>query len=75
MSKPSEQKTVQAHILASAQEIGWSYGVTWNTVRQNIFVWNIDEPQRTQGTQREEEKGILKSKSFALSALFAVQKD
>ncbi len=62
-------------LFTATDAIGFSYGVTWNTVRRNIFVWKIDEPQRTQGTQREEEEGILKSKSSAISAFSAVKKD
>jgi hypothetical protein len=49
--------------------------VTWNTVRRSIYVWKIDEPQRTQGTQREDEEEVLETKSSAISAFSAVKKD
>jgi len=66
---------VPQQLFTATDAIGFSYGVTWNTVRRNIFVWKIDEPQRTQGTQREDEEEVLKTKSSAISAFSAVKKD
>ena len=68
---------VPQQLFTATDAIGFSYGVTWNTVRRNIFVWKREdfEPQRTQRSQREEEKGVLESKSFALSAFSAVEKE
>jgi type I site-specific restriction-modification system R (restriction) subunit len=65
---------VPQQLFTATDAIGFSYGVTWNTVRRSIFVWKIDEPQRTQGAQREEGDAVLKSKSSAISAFSAVRK-
>ncbi|NUN10052.1 MAG: HsdR family type I site-specific deoxyribonuclease [Ignavibacteriaceae bacterium] len=34
---------VPPQIFTSTESIGFSYGVTWNTVRRNIFNWKNDE--------------------------------
>ena len=34
---------VPEQIFAATEAIGFSYGVTWNTVRRNIFNWKHDE--------------------------------
>jgi len=65
---------VPQQLFTATDAIGFSYGVTWNTVRRNIFSWKIDEPQRTQRTQREEESGTILDSS-AISAFSAVKND
>ena len=37
---------VPQQLFTATDAIGFSYGVTWNTVRRNIFNWKIDSPQR-----------------------------
>jgi type I restriction enzyme R subunit len=37
---------VPEQLFAATDAIGFSYGVTWNTVRRNIFNWKIEEPQK-----------------------------
>jgi type I restriction enzyme, R subunit len=68
---------VSLQLFTATDAIGFSYGVTWNTVRRNIFAWKREdfEPQRTQRSQRKEGDGDLKSKLSALSAFSAVEKE
>ncbi|HMP72078.1 MAG TPA: HsdR family type I site-specific deoxyribonuclease [Kiritimatiellia bacterium] len=46
---------VPQQVFSATDAIGFSYGVTWNLVRRNIFNWKISEPQRARRTRREEE--------------------
>ena len=39
---------VPEQIFTATDAIGFSYGVTWNTVRRNIFNWKLNDPQITQ---------------------------
>lgn len=38
---------VSQQIFTATDAIGFSYGVTWNTVRRNIFNWKLSDPQIT----------------------------
>jgi type I restriction enzyme R subunit len=70
---------VPQQLFTATDAIGFSYGVTWNLVRRNIFNWKMDSPQRTQSSQREEDiPGRLeaKVKSFcAIPQVLAFLKD
>ena len=64
MSKPTEHKTVQARILAYAQEIGWTIVTREEAERRRGF-----EPQMAQmGTDEESQENHLRK-----SAKSAVQ--
>ncbi len=39
---------VSQQIFTATDAIGFSYGVTWNMVRRNIFNWKLSDPQITQ---------------------------
>jgi type I restriction enzyme R subunit len=45
---------VSQQLFTATAAIGFSYGVSWNTVRRNILSWKLNEPQRAQRTQRDE---------------------
>jgi len=45
---------VSQQLFTSTDAIGFSYGVTWNTVRRNIFSWKLLEPQIAQMGADEE---------------------
>ena len=52
---------VPEQVFSATDAIGFSYGVTWNTVRRNIFNWKLSEPQIAQtGTDAETEKNSLR---------------
>jgi type I restriction enzyme R subunit len=36
---------VPQQLFTATDAIGFSYGVTWNTVRRNIFSWKLEEPR------------------------------
>jgi hypothetical protein len=63
---------VSQQLFTATDAIGFSYGVSWNTVRRCIFNWKLDEPQRAQRTQKEENSV---SDSSAFSAFSAVKND
>jgi type I restriction enzyme, R subunit len=39
---------VSQQLFTATDAIGFSYGVTWNTVRRNIFNWKLSDPQIAQ---------------------------
>jgi len=39
---------VSQQLFTATDAIGFSYGVSWNTVRRNIFSWKLLEPQMSQ---------------------------
>src|SRR5690606_23863474 len=45
---------VPEQIFTATEAIGFSYGVTWNTVRRNIFNWKAVEPRNTPNTRKVE---------------------
>jgi type I restriction enzyme R subunit len=51
---------VSQQLFTATDAIGFSYGVSWNTVRRNIFNWKCEphgqfsEPRNTQNTRKEE---------------------
>jgi type I restriction enzyme R subunit len=47
---------VSQQLFTATDAIGFSYGVSWNTVRRCIFNWRILEPQITQIDTDEEEE-------------------
>ncbi len=49
MSKPTEHKTVQARILAYAQEIGWTYVSREEAERQRGFDPEVQPKDRAKG--------------------------
>ena len=49
-------------LFTATDAIGFSYEVTWNTVRRNIFSWRLLKPQMPQiGTDKNSEKHLRKS--------------
>ena len=52
---------VSQQLFSATDAIGFSYGVTWNMVRRNIFNWKINSPQRAQSTQRNSERADIDS--------------
>jgi len=50
---------VPQQLFTVTESIGFSYGVTWNTIRRNIFNWKIE---KTQGTELVEVPGNLEKK-------------
>ena len=62
---------VSQQLFTATDAIGFSYGVSWNTVRRNIFNWKILEPQMTQmGADGETQKDNLrKSASSAVKEI------
>lgn len=58
---------VPQQLFTATDAIGFSYGVTWNLVRRNIFNWKLLQPQMTQmGTDKSPEKHLRKSASSAV---------
>lgn len=41
--KETPEVMIPQQIFTSTESIGFSYGVTWNTIRRNIFNWKHDE--------------------------------
>lgn len=54
-----------AQSVAATDAIGFSYGVSWNTVRRNIFAWKLLEPQMSQ-MAADQENHLRKSASSAV---------
>jgi type I restriction enzyme R subunit len=44
---------VSQQLFTATDAIGFAYGVSWNTVRRNIFNWKIDSPRSAQNSQSE----------------------
>ncbi len=63
---------VPEQLFTATDAIGFSYGVTWNTVRRNIFNWKLSEPQISQmGADKEnQEKHLRKSASSAVKSSY-----
>jgi type I restriction enzyme R subunit len=52
---------VSQQIFTATDAIGFSCGVTWNTIRRNIFNWKLNDPQITQiFTDSETQKNNLR---------------
>ena len=58
-------------LFTATDAIGFSYGVSWNTVRRNIFNWKILEPQIAQiGADEEDpEQNLRKSATSAVKEI------
>ncbi len=54
---------VPLQLFTATDAIGFSYGVTWNTVRRNIFAWKNEEvePRNTRNTRKGFGGGISDS--------------
>ena len=51
------ERFVSQQLFTTTDAIGFSYGVTWNTVRRNIFSWKLLEPQISQaGADKNSER-------------------
>jgi type I restriction enzyme R subunit len=60
---------VSQQLFTATDAIGFSYGVSWNTVRRNIFNWKLLEPQMTQMDADKSSKNHLrKSGSSAVES-------
>jgi type I restriction enzyme R subunit len=58
---------VPQQLFTATDAIGFSYGVTWNTVRRNIFNWKLLEPQIAQmSADKDPENHLRKSASSAV---------
>ena len=58
---------VPQQLFTATDAIGFSYGVSWNTVRRNIFSWKLLEPQIAQmGADKGPEEHLRKSASSAV---------
>ncbi len=59
---------VSEQVFTATDAIGFSYGMTWNTVRRNIFNWKLSEPQISQmgADMGNQEKYLRKSASSAV---------
>ena len=62
---------VSQQLFTATDAIGFSYGVSWNTVRRNIFNWKILEPQIAQmGADEEDpEQNLRKSATSAVKEI------
>jgi type I restriction enzyme R subunit len=47
---------VSQQVFTATDAIGFSYGVTWNTVRRNLFNWKLSDPQIAQISTDSEPK-------------------
>jgi len=61
---------VSQQLFTATDAIGFSYGVSWNTVRRNIFNWKIEEPRNTQNTRKGSADG--NSESSGSDSVFSV---
>jgi type I restriction enzyme R subunit len=58
---------VSQQLFTATDAIGFSYGVTWNLVRRNIFNWKLSLPRMTRtGADKNPEKYLCKSASSAV---------
>ncbi|MFZ0616099.1 MAG: HsdR family type I site-specific deoxyribonuclease [Chthoniobacterales bacterium] len=58
---------VTQQLFTATDAIGFSYGVSWNTVRRNIFNWKLSEPQMSQmGTDHHSENHLRSSAKSAV---------
>jgi len=61
---------VSQQLFTATDAIGFCYGVSWNTVRRNIFNWKIEEPRNTPNTRKGSEVGD--SESSGSGSVFSV---
>ena len=61
---------VSQQLFTATDAIGFCYGVSWNTVRRNIFNWKIEEPRNTPNTRKGPEVGD--SESSGSGSVFSV---
>jgi type I restriction enzyme, R subunit len=49
---------VSQQLFTATDAIGFSYGVSWNTVRRNIFNWKLDGPLNTRKALKEDSDSV-----------------
>ena len=55
---------VSEQVFTATDAIGFSYGVTWNTVRRNIFNWKLTEGGHSCPPFKNRERGLESPPSF-----------
>src|SRR5204863_9178004 len=45
-------------LFTATEAIGICYGVTWNTVRRNLFNWKVDGPRNTRNARKQDSDSV-----------------